>query len=237
MLFITWTIIIALNVVLFGSFNRVDIVDWLIHYWAYYGVKFYGIEVQAFGRENLPRGGKGALLVFNHQSHFDILAIHRVADITLRFGAKIELFKIPLFGRSMRIAGALPIVRDNRVEVFKVYKESEGRIAKGDSFVLAPEGTRQPTPKVGVFKKGPFMFAVNAKAQIVPTVVVGSLEVLSKKSLLPNVGQMKRVIEVHFMKPVDTAGRESEVPALTNEVQALMSALFDERRKLLYPAR
>ncbi len=232
--FVGYTMFIAVGIVLFGSLNQTKILNAIIWYWAYFPLKFLGIEVKAFGVENLPRA-RGGLFVFNHQSHFDILAFHLVADLTVRFGAKIELFKIPLFGHGMRAAGALPIVRENRSEVFKVYKESEIRIARGESFILAPEGTRQATPKIGSFKKGPFMFAINAKAPLIPTVIVGSYEVMSKHDWLPNVGRMKRTIEIHFLKPIDTMGKENQIAELTNQVHDEMEKCFNERHAVMYP--
>lgn len=231
---VVWTILIAISVVAFGTFNQTRIINRLVYYWALFPLKILGIKVKAYGLENLPRS-RGAIFVFNHQSLFDILAVHLVTDITIRFGAKIELFKIPVFGHGMRAAGALPIVRENRSEVFKVYREAEGRTGKGESFILAPEGTRQLTPQIGNFKKGPFMFAVNAKAPVIPTVIVGSFEAMPKKDLLPNLGRMSRTIEVHFLKPVDTLGKEKEISELTQSVHDEMKRVFDERHKILYP--
>jgi 1-acyl-sn-glycerol-3-phosphate acyltransferase len=232
--FIIWTMVITTGVLIFGAFRQTQILNRLIFYWTYFPLAFYGITVRAFGLENLPRG-TGGLFVFNHQSHFDILAVHRVADVTLRFGAKIELFKIPLFGHGMRIAGALPIVRDNRAEVFRVYKESEVRFNRGESFILAPEGTRQSEPKLGIFKRGPFLFAANAKAKIIPTVVVGAYEVMSKRDWLPMIGRLKATIEVHFLAPVSTLGREDDLSSLSQEVRAQMVSCFNERHRLLFP--
>ncbi len=232
--FIFWTIVTATLILIFGSFKKTHILNRLIFYWTYFPLAIYGIDVKAFGLENLPRN-HGAIFVFNHQSHFDILAVHRVVDITLRFGAKIELFKIPLFGHGMTIAGALPIVRDNRAEVFRVYKESEIRLKHGESFILAPEGTRQPTPKIGSFKRGPFNFAANAKADIIPTVIIGGYEVMSKKDWLPCVGRLKHRIEVHFLKPVSTEGRENDIGALADEVRLQMETCFNQRHQVLFP--
>ncbi len=231
---VVWTMIIAFLVLVFGTFKQTKVINALVYYWALFPLKILGLKVEVFGRENLPRKS-GAIFVFNHQSLFDILAVHLVADITVRFGAKIELFQIPLFGHGMRAAGALPIVRENRSEVFKVYREAEHRISEGESFILAPEGTRQPTPKIGNFKKGPFMFAVNANAPVIPTVIVGSFEAMPKKDLLPNLGRLSRTIEVHFLKPVSTLGKEKEIAALTDEVHAEVKRVFDERHKILYP--
>ena len=90
---ILWTLFIAFSIFILGSFKQTKIVNIIIYAWVSLPLKILGIEVKSFGRENLPRQ-RGAIFVFNHQSIFDILAVHLVTDIQIRFGAKIELFKI-----------------------------------------------------------------------------------------------------------------------------------------------
>lgn len=163
----------------------------------------FGIHVVAEGVGNLPEKG-GAIIVFDHQSHFDIPVIASITKKNIRFGAKIELFKIPIFGTAMKALGTLPIARENRSDVFRVYKDAEKRFAKDFMFVLAPEGTRQSEPKIGRFKKGPFLFACNAGVPVVPVVLKGAHAVLPKKALGVNLGAWSRTIYVRILPPVDS---------------------------------
>src|SRR4051794_31780995 len=71
----------------------------------------YGLRVEASGLENLP--DRPAVYLFNHQSHLDPPSVQSILRRTARFGAKIELFSIPIFGRGLRAAGILPIAREN----------------------------------------------------------------------------------------------------------------------------
>ncbi|MBO9668373.1 MAG: 1-acyl-sn-glycerol-3-phosphate acyltransferase, partial [Bdellovibrio sp.] len=114
--------------------------DQIVYFWTKNVCRMFGVKVVVKGLETLPPGG--FIFVFNHTSFFDIFAMAGWLG-SFRFGAKIELFKIPIFGAGMRRAGILPIARERREEVFKVYKAAESRIAKGERFALAPEGTRQ----------------------------------------------------------------------------------------------
>jgi len=177
----------------------------LIYWWANVVLWFFGIRRIASGEENLPASG-GGIIVFNHQSHFDIPVMVSTTRKHIRFGAKIELFKIPLFGRAMRAVGTLPIARENRKEVLKTYSEASRRFEKDFLFVLAPEGTRQKEPVIGRFKKGPFLFAINAGVPIIPVVIRGAHSVMSKDSLNINLGRLRRTVYLQYLPAVSTKG-------------------------------
>src|SRR5262249_3071730 len=134
-----------------------------------------GVKLEIRGRENVAQGGKGFLILFNHSSNYDIPVLFCFPR-SFRFGAKVELFKIPFFGRAMKMCGVLPIDRGNREKVMQVYENAISRVEKGECFALAPEGTRQNQPRIGSFKRGPFEFALNAKMDVVPVVIAGTYE-------------------------------------------------------------
>ena len=187
-----------------------------------------GIKVEYRGLENIPRGGKGVLLLFNHSSHMDIPVLFCL-PISFRFGAKIELFKVPFFGRAMRAVGVLPIDRANRNKVMKVYEEAIARINNGESFALAPEGTRQSEPKIGPFKRGPFEFAINAGADILPIVIAGAFEVMPRSTIWINKGRWTRKILVYIGKPIPTAGLSPEdYEKLQQSLRGVMEPKFKE---------
>src|SRR5690606_10302576 len=120
----------------------------------------FGVRLTVEGLENLP--AEGCIMVFNHSSHFDIFALAAGITKSSRFGAKIELFKIPVFNWAMRTVEVLPIRRRQRDQVLKLYEDSVPRVHSGESFYLAGEGSRQPTDQVGEkFKSGPFIFAID----------------------------------------------------------------------------
>jgi 1-acyl-sn-glycerol-3-phosphate acyltransferase len=173
-----------------------------------------GVEVELRGAENMPK--TGCLYVFNHSSHYDILTVFSASPRYCYFGAKSELFSIPVFGSAIRIAGALPIERKNREKVMQVYKEAERRVLQGDVFALAPEGTRfEGRGTLGEFKSGPFFFAVNAQMPIVPLVLVGCEKVLPKHALLANWGVWKQKVIMEILPPILPVGRsETQVPQL-----------------------
>ena len=176
----------------------------ICYLWAMSALKPFNIRVRGEGFENMPAGG--FLFLFNHTSWFDIWILHGYIHRISRFGAKAELFKIPLLATAMRVAGVLPIAREKRTDVFKVYREAETRVAKGESFFLAPEGTRQKDPVLGPFKKGPFIFAINAKMPIVPIVIWGAHSIMPKGTFLVNWGHWCKEVYFKIMPPISIEG-------------------------------
>lgn len=182
-----------------------------------------GVEVELRGAQNMPQSG--CLYVFNHTSHYDILTIFSASPRYCYFGAKSELFSIPVFGSAIRIAGALPIERKNREKVMRVYKEAELRVQQGDVFALAPEGTRtKGFGALSPFKSGPFFFAVNAQMPIVPLVLIGCEKVMPKHALLANWGVWKQKVILEILPPILPQGRsEEQIPELKDKTYQVMS--------------
>jgi 1-acyl-sn-glycerol-3-phosphate acyltransferase len=162
-----------------------------------------GIDVEVRGEEFVRKDGKGFLILFNHSSLLDIPVLYGFFPRPFQFGAKVELFKIPLFGKAMELCGVLPIDRSNRYQVMKIYEGAIARVNNGEVFALAPEGTRQESVELGKFKRGPFEFAYNAKMEVVPTVVAGVLHALPKKSVWINLGKWRRKIILQVTPPVE----------------------------------
>lgn len=182
-------------------FNRKKNEDLIISTWARWTCFLFGVEIQVHGKEKIPAGGH--LILFNHSSFFDIFALASSFSY-LRFGAKSELFKIPFFGLAMKRAGTLPIARGNREEVFKVYEDARTRFSHGECFALSAEGGRFYSENLSKFKSGPFIFALSAKVPIVPVIILGAHEVMSKTDIIANKKTFKAIIDVHVLDPIST---------------------------------
>jgi 1-acyl-sn-glycerol-3-phosphate acyltransferase len=113
----------------------------------------------------------------------------------------------------------------------KVYQEAVSRVAAGESFALAPEGTRAQKPEIGPFKRGPFEFAIQAQADIVPVVLVGCHEVLPRNSILPNLGVWRRTVHMAIAPRISTQGltveRFADIQGMT---RAQMVSTFNAAR-------
>lgn len=137
----------------------------------------------------------------NHQSNFDIPVLLGHLTVQFRWLAKVELFKIPIFGRAMRKAGYISIDRNNRESAFKSLEAAAAKIKNGVSVLIFPEGTRSRDGTIRPFKKGGFVMAIESGVPIVPVVISGTREIMTKGKFRVNPGQ----IHMRILAPIDTS--------------------------------
>ena len=85
--------------------------------------------------------------------------------------AKKEAAHMPLLGQILRALDFAFIDRSNTRSAIEAMQPAVDRLRHGMSVVIAPEGTRSLTPRLGRFKKGAFHIAMQAGAPIVPVVI------------------------------------------------------------------
>lgn len=209
------------------------VIDYIIQrVWSRWVLILAGVTVEVRGAENIPKENGGGVVVFNHQSYADIFALYGYFPDSIRFGAKVELFKIPIFGSAMRVAGILPIDRGNRDKVLKIYEAAIPRLHNGEYLALAPEGTRQNEKKLGKFKTGPFIFAIQAQMPMYPVVLEGAIDVMPRNSILFNPTKWHRKIVMHILPAVRTVGLEDkDVTAMQTSVFEQMNASYQQLLK------
>jgi len=142
----------------------------------------------------------------NHQSNFDIPVLLGHLTVQFRWLAKVELFKIPIFGRAMRKAGYISIDRNNRESAIKSLNAAANKIKSGVSVLIFPEGTRSRDGKIQPFKKGGFVMAIESGVPIVPVVITGTRSLMTKGKFRVNAGHVSMVIH----KPIDTSAYTRE---------------------------
>ncbi len=147
--------------------------------------------------------GRSYIIMCNHTSHFDIpIGLVAFKGMSVRMMAKKELSHIPIFGKAM-ISADFPIVdRQNRRQSFKDLARAREIMNTGIVVWIAPEGTRSLTGKMGEFKRGAFMMAIDSKAMIIPMGVRGAAEILPAKTLSLHPG---RKVEVYVGEPIDAS--------------------------------
>ncbi len=221
-----WTAFYSIVVIveLFLGMKKETVTYGISKIWAQSTLWMSGVNVRVIGAENVPMD-KGFLYLFSHTSLYDIPVIFFATPKFCNFGAKSELFSIPFFGRAIRMTGALEIERSNREKVMRIYKESEKRVANGEAFALAPEGTRRPGfGTLGDFKSGPFFFAVNSKMPIIPIILVGNELVIKKHSIFINVRAWRTEVIFEILPPIypDFTRGEDQVPELKVQLHKIM---------------
>lgn len=114
------------------------------------------VKVETHGLENLERPEGGPMvLVCNHQSLFDILALLSGLPLDFKFVVKKELAKVPLWGYAMKKAGYIFVDRGQSGQAGELMRTAVERIKKGSAVLFFAEGTRSADGRLGEFKRGP----------------------------------------------------------------------------------
>lgn len=178
--------------------------QWCIQHWCRAILWVSGVKLVVEGADKLS-ATRGVVYIANHVSWYDIFALASVIPRSTWI-AKAELRKIPLFGRAAASFGIIFIDRDNRKAAFDSYSNAAQQVKRGRSVVICPEGTRGRDYHLRPFKKGPFVLAIAAEADVIPTIVYGTREIMPKGSFLIRSGTAR----IHFLEPVSSRGHAYE---------------------------
>ncbi len=74
--------------------------------------------------------------------------------------AKIELFRVPLFGWMLRMAGDVPVDRAAPRQAARALMQCAKYLRQNCSVVFFPEGGRSPDGEVQPFNEGAFQLAI-----------------------------------------------------------------------------
>lgn len=178
-----------------------------------------GMRVRVEGVENIPEGT--CLFAANHTSYADPPAIVGAIPRQIAILAKNSLFGIPLVGRAFRMAGFVPIDREDREGARASLAEAAEAMKKGVSFLIYPEGTRSPDGRLLRFKHGAFILAIQAGVPVVPVACSGAQRILPKGSIRMRPGE----VVVRFCAPVDGAAyRLDQRRELSDRVRSAIAA-------------
>jgi len=109
--------------------------------------RLFGIRVTIIGE---PVQDRGVLMVSNHTSYLDILALGGIARVS--FVAKSEVASWPLFGTFARLQRTVFVERERRSKTGESRDQIRDRLLEGDALVLFPEGTSNDGNRVLPFK-------------------------------------------------------------------------------------
>ena len=94
----------------------------------------------------------------------------------------------------------------------------------GLSLIVFPEGTRSADGRVGIFKAGSVLLAIEAELPIVPVSIDGTRHVMHKGELTTRPGHATLLVH----PPIDTSGMDrADARALADRLRAIVAAGTD----------
>ena len=165
--------------------------------WARGLANFWGVDLEVFGAEHMT-AGTSYVIMANHASYADIVALFIALPIIPGFMAKRELMRVPFLAAALRAGGHVIVDRGQREQAKQAIENAAKQVRDGKTVLIFPEGTRGDSETLGDFKSGGFRLARSAGVPIVPVGLRGTAKIGPKHSLLFWPGK----IEVHIGEPL-----------------------------------
>lgn len=193
--------------------------------WSWLILKTTGVRVQVIGLERVVRD-QTYVFVSNHQSIYDIPVIFASLPFQLRIIAKESLGHFPFLGWHLRRAGHLLVDRSNPDRA-GILSQWRALVSDRLSLIVFPEGTRSQDGRIGRFRAGSFLLALEAGLTIVPLAVSGSRHVMQKGRLMTCPGDVTLVVHEPIPAPRVDTPTVADARALAKRVQTIVRARVD----------
>ncbi|MCP4309432.1 MAG: 1-acyl-sn-glycerol-3-phosphate acyltransferase [bacterium] len=164
----------------------------------------------------------------NHLSNFDVPLLFRAIPTPIRYLAKKELYKIPVFAQALHVAGIIKIDRGAGVKSYAAINEGVAKAKEnGYSLIVFAEGTRSRDGDLHPFKKGAFRMAISTGLPVVPVTVNGTWDVWPPGSKLFYRGHASVVIH----EPIETADLNTDdINMLRKRVYEVIASDFQRHQ-------
>jgi len=202
--------------------------DWIVRRWSRSLLEAADVRLRVEGLERAPK--RTCVLVCNHLSNFDVLVLATQWPRPIRFVAKAELFRIPVFGQAMRAAHMIRVDRQGGEGDRHVLEGAVPIVRDVADVLFFPEGTRSETGALRPFKKGASVLAISAGVPVVPMALAGTADILPKGSLQLRAGMPVALV---VGEPISTEGKSmDDRDALTEETRVAVQKLLERATAL-----
>lgn len=181
-------IISVLFVILCFCFTNNQDTIWKIRrIWAKIQLKITGIKLEFEGEFNQ----NATMIVMNHQSMLDIIALEAFYPKNLAWIAKKEIRDLPIFKQTMIKPKLICVDRKNPRSLLKVLKEAKERLLEGRILAIFPDGTRSKDGKIRPFQVGAKVLSDKLALKVQPLLIVNSANLLDSKEFTLSSGILK----------------------------------------------
>lgn len=176
-------------------------------WWASAILFLHGIRIQVDGPGKAELlSPEGLIITSNHQSALDIFVSSLVCPNNSFFLAKRELLLIPFFGWAAALGHTVFVDRRQGVKDEAAIESVRKLLARGDNLIIYPEGTRSRSRKMGKFKRGAFVMAIQLQKAVLPMSIQNSIDLTGRFQLSLRPG----VLRVWIDRPVPVSGLSLE---------------------------
>ena len=218
------TLILCIPVIIAALLSRTgNLAFSLSKIWAYIMLAVSFVRTEIKNKARIIEG-QSYIIISNHQSQYDILALVTTLGIQFRWIGKKEVLKIPIFGYALYASRNIFLDRSNTARAIESINKGMERLPQAASVMVFAEGTRSSDGRIQEFKKGGFMAAIIRKIPILPVTVNGSRRILPKGSLVVKPGRIQVVVG----DPIDTDNYTTDtVQELMDKTRKVVMANFD----------
>lgn len=171
-------------------------------------------RVKIIGKENIPSEG-AVIFCGNHRTYLDPPLIVSTAGRHMRFLAKEELSKNPLFAFLGVLFDGIYVKRDEKD--LTAVKESLKTLKAGGCVGLFPEGTRNGLEKNnGELKNGASYLAIKTGAKVVPIGIIGESKPFTKNAIIYG-----KPLDFSEYKALGKSGEEKATEILKENIVSL----------------
>jgi 1-acyl-sn-glycerol-3-phosphate acyltransferase len=193
-----------------------------IRFWAKTGFFIMGVRLKIRGAE-LTQKKKNYLLLANHASLFDIMAIMAIKPDVSWFG-KAYLTKIPVFGYFLKSINFIPMKTAN-IRNTKVMLEQLINHSQGLTIAMFPEGTRTTDGRIHDFKRGFIHVFRAAELEILPVTLKGLFELKPKTRFSIKINSRVDVI-IHKPIPKNELYNKSDKEIISRVKECIESGYY-----------
>ena len=180
--------------------------DSVVRRWAKEVCERFGVEVVCDGWFDSDK----FLILANHQSYFDVIALYVCCNKRLIWVAKEELFNIPIVGHALRDLEGVAVDRLDDMKSARAILKLMKSFDNG-GIVIFPQGTRKDRD---TFHMGGIFLAKKKQLPIYPVKITGSDKVMPVGKFTVNPGTVRVKV---FEKIESSEFTEEEIKEMVRE--------------------
>jgi 1-acyl-sn-glycerol-3-phosphate acyltransferase len=214
------TLLSVITILMFALTKQERSVRLLTRYWAKSIFWVLGKKLYVDGNGHFDKGRK-YILVANHTSLFDIMAILAFFPGVSWFGREY-LLKIPVFGFLLKKLHYIPMLKADYRNTLRMVEQL---VQNGDkrSIAIFPEGTRTTNGKINRFHKG-FVYVLRAsESDLLPVTLNGFYQLKPKNRFYIDFSSRLQVI-VHQPLKYEELALENDAEIIKRVKEVIESA-------------